>query len=138
MLEGFDYATLVKISDEELEFLTGGRDVSSLWRDNLKLICVTHGFKGASIHLKDGRTINHGGYAVHAVDTTGAGDSFVAGMLTGIYNHLDDYEDHLADILQFANGVGALATQQKGAIPALPSHVQVAKFIASHGKEAVD
>ncbi len=135
MLEGFEYANLVKISDEELEFLTGRHDVTPLWRDNLELICVTHGFKGATLYLKNGRTFNHAGFAVRAIDTTGAGDAFVAGMLTGILNHKDDYKNHLPDILQFANGVGALATQQKGAIPALPSHVQVANFIASHGKE---
>lgn len=130
MLEGFDYARLVKISDEELEFLTGEQEVTSLWRDNLELICVTHGFKGATIYLKDGQRIHHRGFPMSAVDTTGAGDSFVAGMLTGIRSHMDDYQAHLGDILQFANGVAALSTQQKGAIPALPSQAQVENFIA--------
>jgi fructokinase len=134
MLEGFDYANLVKISDEELKFLTGGDDVAPLWRDSIEMICVTYGHNGAVIHFKDGTSIKHGGYAVRATDTTGAGDSFVAGILIGILENPDDYKTHLPDILDFANGVGALTTKQKGAIPSLPSMEQVKLFIASHKK----
>ncbi len=132
MLEGFDYANFVKISEEELEFLTGGKDVTPLWRDNIEMICITYGHNGAEIHLKDGTMVKHGGYTVRAVDTTGAGDSFVAGILTSILEHPDDYKSHLPEILEFANGVGALTTRQKGAIPSLPSMEQVKTFIATH------
>jgi fructokinase len=131
MLAGFEYANFVKISDEELTFLTGGDDVAPLWRDHIEMICVTYGHKGAIIHLKDGTQIKHEGYAVRATDTTGAGDSFVAGILIGILEHPDDYQAHLADILDFANGIGALTTKQKGAIPSLPSMEQVKAFIAT-------
>lgn len=131
MLDGFDYANLVKISAEELEFLTGDDDIAPLWRDRIEMICVTYGHQGAIIHLKDGTQIKHGGYAVRATDTTGAGDSFVAGILIGILEHPDDYTTHLPDILDFANGIGALTTKQKGAIPSLPSMEQVKAFIAS-------
>lgn len=134
MLGGFDYANLVKISEEELEFLTGGTNVAPLWRDSIEMICVTYGHKGAIIHLKDGTQIKHDGYAVRATDTTGAGDAFVAGILIGILDHWGDYQAHLADILDFANGVGALTTKQKGAIPSLPPMEQVQAFIASRQK----
>jgi len=130
MLAGFEHANFVKISDEELIFLTGGADVTPLWRDQMEMLCVTYGFNGAVIHLKDGTTIEHRGYKVRATDTTGAGDSFVAGMLTGILDHREDYIDHLPDILDFANGIGALTTRQKGAIPSLPSMEQVKTFLA--------
>jgi len=132
MLDGFDYANFVKISEEELEFLTGGKDVTPLWRDRMEMICITYGHNGAVIHLKDGTTFTHRGYNVRATDTTGAGDSFVAGMLTGILEHPDDYKAHLSSILEFANAIGALTTRQKGAIPSLPSMEQVKTFIASH------
>jgi len=132
LLEGFEYANFVKISADEVEFLTGGKDINPLWRDRIEMICVTHGHNGAVIYLKDGTTLQHNGYTVRAIDTTGAGDSFVAGMLIGILEHPDDYQAHLADILDFANGVGALTTRQKGAIPSLPSMEQVKNFIATH------
>ena len=96
------------------------------------MICVTYGHNGAVLHLKDGTTFKHNGYLVRAVDTTGAGDSFIAGILIGILDHPEDYQDHLVDILDFANGIGALTTRQKGAIPSLPSMEQIKVFLANH------
>ncbi len=80
MLIGFDYAHVVKISDEELEFLTGGQDVAALWRDNLRLIVVTHGAGGSTAHTRR-ESYHVPGFKVQAVDTTGAGDGFMAGLL---------------------------------------------------------
>lgn len=132
MLAGFEFANFVKISEDEVQFLTGGHDVSVLWRDNIQVICVTYGHDGAEVHLKDGRSFRHHGYNVRATDTTGAGDAFVAGMLTGILDHFDNYQEHIPDILAFANAVGAMTTRQKGAIPSLPSMEQAKQFLQTH------
>lgn len=128
MLSGLDYANLLKISDEELVFLTGGPDVRPLWRERMELICVTRGPKGAVVYLKDGTVIKHGGYAVQAADTTGAGDAFVAAMLIGILENRDDWRAQLPEILDFANAVGAMTCLQKGAIPSLPTMAQARAF----------
>lgn len=120
MLAGLEYADLLKISEEELHFLSGG-DVGSLWRQRMQLICVTYGVGGAAVHLRDGSCIEAAGYAVPAMDTTGAGDAFVAAMLTGILAHRNSWREQLPQILDFANAVGALTCLQKGAIPSLPS-----------------
>lgn len=130
MLAGLEYANLLKISAEELDFLTGGADVKPLWRDRMQLICVTHGPGGAAIHLRGGEIIEHGGYAVKARDTTGAGDAFVAAILTGILAHGDDYEGHLPGALDFANAVGALTCLKEGAIPSLPTAEEARDFMA--------
>ncbi len=130
MLAGMDYANLLKISDEELEFLTGGDDVAPLWRDRMEMICVTYGPKGAVVHLKDGSKFEHGGYSVKATDTTGAGDAFVAAMLIGLLEHRDDYRAQLPAILDFANAVGALTCLHKGAIPSLPTMAAACAFQA--------
>jgi len=130
MIAGLDYANLLKISDEELLFLTGGDDVAPLWRERMALICVTYGPGGAVIHLRDGETIKHDGYAVNARDTTGAGDAFVAAMLIGILEHRADYAARLPEILDFANAVGALTCLKEGAIPSLPSMAEARAFIA--------
>ena len=128
MLSGLKYANLLKISDEELVFLTGGEDVRPLWRERMEMICVTRGPDGAAVYLKDGRVIERGGYRVTAVDTTGAGDAFVAAMLIGILEDRADYQAQLAEILDFANAVGAMTCLQKGAIPSLPTVEEARAF----------
>jgi fructokinase len=129
MLEGLEFANILKVSEEELEFLTGGHDVAPLWHDALKLIVVTRGSGGSSAYTRT-RRVDAPGYAVQAVDTTGAGDGFVAGMLAGILEHgIDDAP--LPTLLRFANAVGAIATTQKGAIPALPTRAAVEAFLAN-------
>ncbi|MEP7293197.1 MAG: PfkB family carbohydrate kinase [Chloroflexota bacterium] len=127
MLTGLDYAHLVKISDEELHFLTGGADPSSLWRADLRLIVVTHGAGGATLYTRH-EQIHAPGFPVTAVDTTGAGDGFVAGLLVGLLEHGEN-PDFFPQILRFANAVGALTTTARGAIPALPTRAQVEAFL---------
>ncbi|MCY3831753.1 MAG: PfkB family carbohydrate kinase [Chloroflexi bacterium] len=128
MLAGLETANLLKISDEELTFLTGGADVAPLWRERMEMICVTYGAKGAAAYLKDGSAIEHGGYAVKAVDTTGAGDAFVAAMLIGILENRASWQTKLPEILDFANAVGALTCRRKGAIPSLPTLAEARAF----------
>lgn len=128
MLIGLDFADVVKVSEEELEFLTGGRDVTPLWRDNLKLIIVTQGAGGATLYTRSG-SHHEPGFRVLAVDTTGAGDGFVAGVLVRLLDFGDDWPAHLPEIVRFANAVGALTTTERGAIPALPTRAAVERFI---------
>ncbi len=128
MLSGLDYANLLKISEEELHFLTGGDDVTPLWRERMELICVTYGAGGATAHLRDGTRIHRDGYAVRAVDSTGAGDAFVAAVLTSILSQRTAWRSQLPAILDFANAVGALTCRQKGAIPSLPSREAALAF----------
>jgi fructokinase len=129
MLAGFDYATVVKVSEEEVEFLTGSHDVTSLWRDSIKVIAVTQGAGGAILYTRNSQQ-HIAGFNVKAVDTTGAGDGFVAGLLVGILEHKEDYLTKLEPIARFANAVGALTTTQLGAIPALPTRAAVEQFIS--------
>jgi len=128
LLAGLDYAHIVKVSDEELVYLTGADDPAALWRDDLRVIVVTHGSNGSTAYTRDGK-VTVGGFSVEPVDTTGAGDGFVAGLLTGILAHPDDYTAKLGDILKRANAVGALTTTNRGAIPALPTSDQVDMFL---------
>ena len=126
MLSGLGYAHIVKISDEELEFLGG--DIHALWRDEMQIIVVTHGAGGATVYTR--REQHHvSGFTVEPIDTTGAGDGFVAGMLVGILEHEGDYMRHMPQIVRFANAVGALTTTMRGAIPALPRRDAVEAFL---------
>lgn len=67
--------------------------------------------------------VDHGGYAVGPVDTTGAGDAFTAGAVAALADG-----SSLDDALAFANAVAALSTTEKGAMAALPSRSAVESF----------
>jgi fructokinase len=133
MLSGWQQADVAKINDEELVFLTGETDLErgarKLWHDRLRLLTVTCGAQGCSYFTADGRG-KVAGFVVHAVDTTGAGDGFVAGLLAGLLDcDLSWDRDQLEAALRLGNAVGALTTTQRGAIPALPSRETVDAFM---------
>ncbi|MCL4246673.1 MAG: fructokinase [Anaerolineae bacterium] len=128
MIAGLDYATVLKVSEEELEFITGGDDVTPLWRDGMKLVVVTRGAAGSSAFTRSAR-VDAPGFAVTSVDTTGAGDGFVAGMLAGVLEYGAENAEKLPDMLRFANAVGAITTTKKGAIPALPTRAEALAFM---------
>lgn len=129
--EGIARATVVKLSDEELEFLTGSTDAvvagRTLWHDAAQALVVTHGAKGCTCLTRTDH-VRVSGFSVRPVDTTGAGDAFVAGFLSGLLTRPDA---PLADLCRFANGAGALATTQRGAIPAMPTRDAVLSLLAA-------
>lgn len=129
-------ADLIKVSDEEVAFLTNGdpsneEDVRSLWFDGLKLLVVTYGEKGCRYFTKKFKG-NVDGFTVNCVDTTGAGDSFVGALLFSIAKDTSLFEDEnkLTQALRFANACGGMCTTIKGAIPALPDMSSVNDFIS--------
>jgi len=136
MLSVWELADLIKVSDEELTFLTGLDDldaaVEQLWHDRLQLMVVTLGKQGCRYYTPAfmGETP---GFEVDSVDTTGAGDGFVAGLLSGLLAHPENWHEQnvLQGICRFANAVGAITTTERGAIPALPTAEKVQQFLNS-------
>lgn len=129
----WDKAEVIKVSDNELEFLTGKIDdesAMSLWHNNLKLLLVTLGEQGCKYYTKNFRGCV-GGFPVKSVDTTGAGDSFVGALLCKIVDDRSVLEDEekLKAVLKYANACGAITTTKKGAIPALPTESEVLAFV---------
>ncbi|CAH9122405.1 unnamed protein product [Cuscuta epithymum] len=126
----WEKADVIKVSDNELEFLTGSDKIDdesalSLWHPNLKLLLVTLGEKGCRYYTKNFRG-SVGGFHVKTVDTTGAGDSFVGALLCKIVDDHSIIEDEsrLKEVLRFACACGAITTTKKGAIPALPTKAE--------------
>lgn len=130
---------LVKVSEEEAAFLvgacpeTGGATGAArrILEMGPSLVCVTEGAGGSSFTY-GGEVGVAPGFPVQAVDTTGAGDGFVAGLLLRLAElpqgwWLDTSDIHRA--LIFANAVGALTCTQKGAIPALPDLPAVERLL---------
>jgi fructokinase len=142
LLLGWPHAHVIKVSEEELAFLTdldlaGLQDLAGLkaaarklWHPNLRLLVVTCG-KAGSKYITPSFCGEVPGFAVQAVDTTGAGDGFVAGLLKGLHQHpqADQDESLLREICRYANAVGAITTTERGAIPALPTAEQVERFL---------
>ncbi|KAJ8755115.1 hypothetical protein K2173_018913 [Erythroxylum novogranatense] len=135
ILSIWEKAEVIKVSDVELEFLTGSdkiddADALSLWHPNLKLLLVTLGEKGCRYYTKNFHG-SVGAFHVQTVDTTGAGDSFVGALLCKIVDDHSILEDEarLREALTFANACGAITTTKKGAIPALPTKADALKLI---------
>ncbi len=127
MLSVWEQAALIKVSDEELTFLTGETDldraVDKLWHEDLRLMIVTLGKDGCAYFTPDFRgTVS--GFAVKPVDTTGAGDAFNGGFVTALAEGKDIFE-----AARFGNAVGALSVTKIGTAPAMPHRSDIDRFL---------
>ena len=134
ILDAWPQAHLIKVSDEELAFLTGADDdaaARSLWHDELRLLAVTCGAAGVRWYTPDADG-SVAAFDVPVADTTGAGDAFVAGLLHAWIEEpgLERDPERLRRALRRANAVAALTTTRPGAIPALPTAADVDRFLA--------
>ena len=127
MLEFLPLADIVKISDEELEFLTGTADIDTalptLFVGNVQLVLYTCGSAGAHAYTRSA----HGCapcQPVRAVDTTGAGDGFIGSFLWQLHAagltapRLDKW-------LAFSNKFCGISVQGSGAIASYPDAAQM-------------
>lgn len=137
-----EHSAIVKVSSEEWEFVTGIGDLEkgslSLLNKGVSLVVVSLGKDGAYYHNGNvqGRV---DACEVNALETLGAGDSFMASLLYGLLKSgsianprlLSDEE--LCAIIMRANVAGALATLKMGAMPSLPDSSDIDRFLASKG-----
>lgn len=136
--ELFKRIDFLKLSDEEAEWLFNTTDPGAItYRlDSVEGVLVTAGDKGCAYCLSE----NEGrmpAFSVEVVDTTGAGDGFVAGFVDqlcqlGIHS-LSDPET-AKRVVTYASAVGALTTMKPGAIAAQPTAAEVAAFLNSQQK----
>ncbi len=136
VMQAVALADVLKFSEEELTLLTDTQTLDNAFEKITalypeKLIIVTLGKDGALYHLAGKKDIV-AGKALKPVDTTGAGDAFVGGLLSGLSQHVNWQEiSVLEQIIRQANACGALATTAKGAMSALPNKMQLADFLAN-------
>ncbi|KAK9914161.1 hypothetical protein M0R45_037954 [Rubus argutus] len=134
----WDQADIIKISEDEITFLTGGDDpyddnvvLTKLFHPNLSLLVVTEGSEGCRYYTPNFRG-RVAGVKVKPVDTTGAGDAFVSGILNSIASDSSLFQDEkkLREALLFANACGAITVTERGAIPAMPTKEDVLRCLA--------
>lgn len=120
----FALADVVKLSEEELAFMTASTDLRVAMktlaeRFAIKLLLVTRGKAGVQALFR-GDIFHYPCVPVTSVDTTGAGDAFVAGLLWQLAQTGLPKASQTALGLKYAQRCGALATTAKGAMTALP------------------
>ncbi|MGL5948915.1 MAG: aminoimidazole riboside kinase [Aeromonas sp.] len=124
-------ADVVKLSLEELQLLTGEPDLHAGLAKicGPQLVLITKGAAGVTARCGE-QLLEWCGRKVTAVDTTGAGDAFVAGLLAALaQTSALPALSALPAILAQAHACGALATTAKGAMTALPNRQQVQAFV---------
>lgn len=125
----------VKVSEQELEFLTGtrgDRGVKALYEMGPELVAATLGPEGCLVY--NGVVgLELPSFSVPVLDTTGCGDAFVGAALVGMLEAERDIseleEEDLEKIFTFANAAAAITATERGAIPALPGREEVQELL---------
>lgn len=131
-------AHILKISDEELEFVTSGTNIEEeldkLFIGNVKMIVFTKGGNGAEVYTKHTKA-SVPGIKAQVEDTTGAGDGFIGSFLYQLYKYgvtkekLDLLQkEELERYLDFSNNYCAISVTKKGAIASYPTFEEFCKI----------
>jgi fructokinase len=126
-------ADFIKLAQEEAELFFESSDPQAIVNryPHIQGVFVTAGEQGCHYWLR-GITGYVPAFSVNVVDTTGAGDSFTAGLLHQLCQQPDlNNPKRVEDIVRYASAVGALTTTQPGAIAAQPTAAQVETFLAA-------
>ena len=135
---GFGVCDILKISDNEIQFVSGKEDYDEgiaylQEKYQIPLILLTMGRDGSRAYYK-GMRVQRPGFSVKAIETTGAGDTFCGSSLTYILEHDFDSltEEQLGEMLTFANAAAAIVTTKKGAIRSMPEREEVTALLDSN------
>ena len=133
---GLSKCDILKISDNELEFVTNTRDYDEGIRRirekyDIPLIFLTLGKDGSRAYYKDIRVERPAYQGVNAVEKTGAGDTFEGCALDFVLKYgLDGFdESKLSELLDFANAGAAIITTRKGALKVMPDKMEIVRIL---------
>ena len=138
---GLSKCDILKISDNELEFMTGTADYTKgveILRESyqIPIIFVTLGKDGSRAYYKDMVIEEAPFLQKDTIETTGAGDTFEGCALNYILDHgLENLsEKELRELLVFANGGASIITTRKGALKAMPKEEEIRKLIENSNR----
>ena len=136
VLYGLEYCDILKISDNEITWLTGEEDYSAgvAWinsRYHIPLVLVSMGKEGSRAYYQGNMVEVAPFLQENTIETTGAGDTFGGCVLNYVLEKgLDDLsEEDLKEMLTFANGAASIITTRKGALRVMPDRNEVEKLI---------
>ena len=132
ILYGMAHCQILKISDNEIQWLSGLEDYDEgiAWlrsQFNIPLILLSLGKDGSRAYCGDVRVEVPAHLMPNTIETTGAGDTFFGGVLHYILEHSwHPYsETELNEMLAFANAGAALITTRKGALRVMPERSEI-------------
>jgi fructokinase len=139
ILYGLSQCDVLKISDNEIQWLTGKDDYTDgvNWirerYSDIKLILVSMGKEGSRAYYKDKIVQVAPFLRTNTIETTGAGDTFCGCVLHYLLEHdinnLD--ESGLKEMLTFANCAASIITTRKGALRVMPEKQEIEKDLAN-------
>ena len=136
VLYGLGQCDILKISDNEIQWLTGKEDYTDgvCWireRYPVPLILVSMGKEGSRAYYKDRIVEAKPFLQPNTIETTGAGDTFCACVLHYVLEHgLEGFEEKdLKEMLRFANAAASLITTRKGALRVMPEREEIEKML---------
>lgn len=136
MPENWQRATVLTPNETEAEYVVGyeigdtataARAARDIHAQGIKIAIVKLGGQGCVVCTDEGTRLVPS-YQVEVADTTGAGDSFAAGLGVALAEGLA-----VDQAVAFGNACGALACTKFGAQPSLPHRKDVERFIKQHG-----
>lgn len=133
---GLSKCNILKISDNEIEFLLGHSDYDKAalqlmeMYENIRLIFITLGSDGSCAYTKNAKA-KAPVYSVKTVEKTGAGDTFFGCALSFVLEHDIDTLDEarLTELLRFSNAGASLITTRKGALKVMPDMQEISDMI---------
>ena len=139
MWYGIGQCDILKISDDEIYFLTGTQDINRgieiiLSRSNPRLVCATMGKNGSKAFCNGKSVFCEPFLRNDTIETTGAGDTFMACVLnTVLEKGLEALsEKELLEMLRFANAASSIITTRKGALIVMPEKNEVLETIEKY------
>ncbi len=134
---GFEHCDILKISDNELTFMTGETDYDKAARMikekyGIPLLFATLGKNGSMAYYKD-LCVSVGPFLQeNTIETTGAGDTFTGCVLNAVLDMgIEDLtEEKLSAMLTFANAGASLITTRRGALKVMPERGEIEALIA--------
>ena len=137
---GLSQCDILKIADNEIEFLCGSADFdkgAAYLKENypnIRLLNITAGPDGSYSYYGDLKVFVPSFKLGGTIETTGAGDTFCASVLAfAIENGVDGLsEDDLTRMLRFANAAAYLVTTKKGALLSMPEREEVERILAEN------
>lgn len=136
VLYGIGQCDVLKISDNEIQWLTGEEDYTKGVKKiremaNIPLILVSMGKTGSRAYYGDTYVEAAPFLQTKTIETTGAGDTFGGCILHFVLqNGLENLtESHLKEMLTFANGAASIITTRKGALRVMPTEAEVQALI---------
>ncbi len=136
---GLAHCDILKISDNEIQFMTGETNIEVgvrqlLDRYPIALVLATMGREGSKAFYR-GRVVSAPACLTpHTIESTGAGDTFGGCALHFVLQYgLEQLtEEDLLELLTFANAAAALVTTRKGALCVMPERAEVLEFLKAH------